>query len=90
MPDSQVILENGRVSSLFKVINGVAITIISVLLIWMASSLTQLNAQVAVLISQNNAAILSAGNTRDIRNREHDRFNERISKVEDHANNGHQ
>lgn len=84
---SQVILENGRVSGLFKTINGIAIVVISALLLWMASTLTQLNAQVAVLIAQNNAMVSSAINNNEMRNREHDRFNERISKLEDHVIN---
>ena len=84
---SQVIVENGRVSSLFKTINGIAIVVISALLLWMASTLTQLNAQVAVLIAQNNAMATSALNNRDLRNREHDRFEDRISKLEDYVHN---
>ena len=84
---SQVIVENGRVSSLFKTINGIAIVVISALLLWMASTLTQLNAQVAVLIAQNNAMASSALNNRDLRNREHDRFEDRISKLEDYVHN---
>lgn len=89
MAESQILVENGRVSGLFKVINGVAIVIISALLIWMASNLTQLNAQVAVLISQNNAALLAATNTREIRNREHDKIDIRLEKLEAHAGDGH-
>ena len=82
---SQVIMENGRVSALFKTVNGIAIVLISALLLWMASTLTQLNAQVAVLIAQNNAMTLSTVNNNQMRDREHDRFNERISKLEDHV-----
>ena len=84
---SQVIMENGRVSALFKTVNGIAIVVISALLLWMASTLTQLNAQVAVLIAQNNAMATSALNNRDLRNREHDRFEDRISKLEDYVHN---
>ena len=80
-------MENGRVSALFKTINGIAIVVISALLLWMASTLTQLNAQVAVLIAQNNAMATSALNNRDLRNREHDRFEDRISKLEDYVHN---
>ena len=78
-------MENGRVSALFKTVNGIAIVLISALLLWMASTLTQLNAQVAVLIAQNNAMTLSTVNNNQMRDREHDRFNERISKLEDHV-----
>ena len=74
-------------SALFKTINGIAIVVISALLLWMASTLTQLNAQVAVLIAQNNAMAASALNSRDLRNREHDRFEDRISKLEDYVHN---
>ena len=80
-------MENGRVSALFKTVNGIAIVVISALLLWMASTLTQLNAQVAVLIAQNNAMATSALNNRDLRNREHDRFEDRISKLEDYVHN---
>lgn len=90
MDDSQVIVENGRVSSLFKTINGVAIVLISALLLWMAATLTQLNAQVAVLISQNNSSVQLMQLTKENRDREHKRMNERISDVEDHSKNGHQ
>ena len=86
---SQVIMENGRVSSLFKTINGIAIVVISALLLWMASTLTQLNAQVAVLIAQNNALAARAIDNRELRNREHDRFDARISKLEDHVVRDH-
>ena len=55
--DAQVIVENGRVTGLFKIINGVAIVLISTLLIWVAITLTTLNTQVAVLISQNETRI---------------------------------
>ena len=75
--DSQVILENGRVTSLFKTINGVAIVLMSAMLIWIASSLTTLNVQVAVLISQNETRI-----------NEHSRINERISALERERSNG--
>lgn len=75
MGDSQIIVENGRVSSLFKTLNGIAITLISALLIWMAASLQNLNTQVAVLISQNAS-----------KESEHTRINERLSKLEDRVN----
>ena len=64
-------MENGRVSGLFKAINGVAIILISLLLAWVATSLTDLNIQVAVLISQNETRI-----------NEHARINERIAALE--------
>jgi len=88
--DSQVIIENGRVSALFKTINGVAIILISALLLWMAGKLTELNAQVAVLISQNTASVELTRVQSAARDKEHDRMNERISAVEDHSKNGHQ
>lgn len=75
--DAQIIVENGRVTSLFKAINGVAIVLISALLIWVATSLSQLNVQVAVLISQNETRI-----------DEHTRINDRLTALERERGNG--
>ena len=71
MPDSQVIIENGRVSGLFKALNAVSIILISALLIWVATTLTSLNTQVAVLISQNETRI-----------NEHTAINQRLTNLE--------
>lgn len=90
MAEDQILIENGRVSSLFKTINGVAIVLISALLLWMASALSTMKEQVAVLVSQNNSAI-ELNHVKDAaRDSEHARMNERISKVEEHTKNGHQ
>lgn len=75
--DTQVIVENGRVSGLFKTINGIAVVLISALLIWVAVSLTTLNTQVAVLISQNETRI-----------NEHSTINDRITALERERRNG--
>jgi len=69
--DAQIIVENGRVSSLFKTLNGVAVILISALLIWVAVTLTTLNTHVAVLISQNENRI-----------NEHTTINDRITALE--------
>lgn len=69
--DAQVIIENGRVTGLFKIINGVAVVLISALLIWVAVTLTVLSTQVAVLISQNETRI-----------NEHTTINDRITTLE--------
>ena len=74
---AQILIENGRVTSLFKTINGVAIVLMSAMLIWIASSLTTLNVQVAVLISQNETRI-----------NEHARINDRITALERERSNG--
>lgn len=67
----QTIVENGRVSGLFKALNAMSVILISTLLIWVAVTLTGLNTQVAVLISQNETRI-----------NEHTRINDRIAELE--------
>ena len=48
---------NGRINSLFNTINAVAIVLITAALIWAGATLTKLNTQVAVLISQNETRV---------------------------------
>ena len=74
---AQILVENGRVTGLFKTINGVAVVLISLLLAWVATSLTDLNVQVAVLISQNETRI-----------NEHTRINDRLTALERERGNG--
>jgi len=73
---SQIFVDNGRVTSMFKTINGIAIVVISALLIWVATTVSSLNVQVAVLVSQSEAE-----------NIEHTRFENRISSLERERSN---
>ena len=69
--EAQVIVENGRVSGLFKTVNAISVILISTLLIWVVLSLSTLNTQVAVLISQNETHV-----------NEHTRIDNRIAELE--------
>lgn len=71
MSESQVIVQNGRVSVLFKTLSAIAVILISTLLAWMASTLNELDKNVAVLISQNQS-----------KENEHARIDSRITDLE--------